>query len=601
MGERRLVLWVLAPRGLVEYELAGLGSCTVGRAPGAGICIDDPSISRVHARLSVGTESVTLEDLGSTNGTFVRGARLGKTPVELRPGDEGRLGNVGVEVRLVGVAATAAARRVAPAEFEARLRQEVDRALRFDRSFGHLAVELPADGAAEAAAELLAANLRTLDFVTVQGPRRLEALLAECSRDEARAAARRLLELLQAHELPARIGLGVFPDDAPSAESLRRVAELAMGATAGAEVGIARQACRVLRVGARDVMLTEPRMLKLYALVERAASAALPALAVGETGSGKEVVAEALHYLGARAQGPMIKVNCSALPETLLESELFGYERGAFSGALAAKPGIIEQADGGTLLLDEISEMAPGLQAKLLRVLEDGRVRRLGATADRAVRVRFVAATHRDLAAGVAAGTFRQDLLYRLNALVLEVPPLRERRAEILPLAEHFATEAAQEAGRGFVGMAPAVEVALSAYPWPGNVRELRNVMSRAVLVCDRGEIRPEHLPPEVAQARPREPQGPQSTTGGGRSRSFQATTLELDAGAAVSLQDELHALERARIVAALQACGGNQTRAAERLKMPRRTLVAKLRALGLDGPRKRRVTPPRADGDDPR
>ncbi len=258
-----------------------------------------------------------------------------------------------------------------------------------------------------------------------------------------------------------------------------------------------------------------PAMQHLYRLVDNVAQSNITVIVRGETGAGKEVVAEEIHRRSPRAPKPLVKLNCAALPEQLLEGELFGYERGAFTGATATKPGLIEAADGGTLFLDEVGELPPATQAKLLRVVESREVLRLGSLRPKSVDVRFVAATHRDLEEMVARGMFRQDLYYRLNGVSLAIPPLRERVEEIPRLANEFITRFCRESKRPTLPISDAAMAVLKTYPWPGNVRELRNVIERAVVFCKTVAIAPEHLglgdrssrpPPAFAAAMPHDP-----------------------------------------------------------------------------------------------
>jgi len=338
-------------------------------------------------------------------------------------------------------------------------------------------------------------------------------------------------------------------------------------------------AAPIARAAAGGALLVrDPAMERVLDLVDRVADSPISVLLLGETGVGKELVAEAVHRASGRASKPFLKINCGALSPALLESELFGHERGAFTGADRAKAGLLESADGGTVFLDEIGELPMPLQVKLLRVLEERQVLRVGGLAPRPFDVRFVAATNRDLRAEVERGTFRQDLYYRLNAITLAIPPLRDRPSEILPLAEHFVAVASQPKRASVPAIGREVRDALSRYGWPGNVRELRNVMERAVLLAGDGDIEVGHLPPELLET--------------------ESATLARPAGAEpsgapgppprVSLRSEVEEVERRRIVEALEQCVGNQTRAAEVLGMPRRTLVAKLKQYGIPRPRKR-------------
>ncbi|CAN96811.1 sigma-54 dependent transcriptional regulator [Sorangium cellulosum So ce56] len=248
-----------------------------------------------------------------------------------------------------------------------------------------------------------------------------------------------------------------------------------------------------------DIVLLAPAMLALYEQAARAARSPISVLILGETGVGKEVLARTLHARSPRSSGPYVELNCAALPPSLLEGELFGHEKSAFTGASHARPGLLEAAHGGTLFLDEIGELPLAFQAKLLRVLEDRKVLRIGGRTPRRLDLRFVAATNRDLEAEIARGAFRQDLYFRLNGISLVVPPLRERVAEIGPLAGRFLEEACLQLDqRGAPRISPEALAALEAYAWPGNVRELRNVIERAAVLCAGESVLPADLPPHL-------------------------------------------------------------------------------------------------------
>jgi transcriptional regulator with GAF, ATPase, and Fis domain len=313
-------------------------------------------------------------------------------------------------------------------------------------------------------------------------------------------------------------------------------------------------------------------MSAVWQLVDIVAPARISVILTGETGVGKQVVAERVHARSPRANACFLSINCAALPEPLLESELFGFEKGVFTGATQAKPGLLESADGGTVLLDEVGEMALGTQAKLLRVLENREVQRLGALRPKPLDVRFLAATNRNLADEVAAGRFRADLYYRLNGVTILTPPLRERTSEIPGLLERFIGHAAKDLGRPAPPVPAATLAALLAYSWPGNVRELKNVAERAVLLARGGALLPEHfgIGASAPMARPSAPP--------------PAPASSLPAG---SLRDSVGEVERARIVAALKETGGNQTRAAKLLGISRRSLLDRLDAYGIPRPQK--------------
>ena len=298
--------------------------------------------------------------------------------------------------------------------------------------------------------------------------------------------------------------------------------------------------------------------------LERAAKASSSTVLIhGETGSGKELMARYLHDKSARAGGPFVELNCSAIPEQLLESELYGHERGAFTDAKRFRKGLFELADRGTLFLDEIGEMAPQLQAKLLRVLETRTFRRVGGAVDITVDVRVVAATHRDLTKLVSEGRFREDLYFRLNVVPVVVPPLRERTADIAPLAQHFVARFCRELGRPTARLHPGALERMRDYRWPGNVRELRNVIERVVLLEAEDEILAEHLPAEMSVA---------------------AVASPLAAGEPfpTGVVRPLAEIEKLAIEHALRVCDGNKTRAATMLGIARQTLRTKLKEYAI-------------------
>jgi two-component system response regulator AtoC len=309
-----------------------------------------------------------------------------------------------------------------------------------------------------------------------------------------------------------------------------------------------------------------PRMTELLRDVQTIAASSVPmVLVTGESGTGKQAIARMLHDLSARAAGPFVELNCSAIPETLVESELFGYERGAFSDARERKLGLVEIADGGTLFLDEIGDLGIGAQAKLLTFLEQRTFRRVGATAVRRVDARVVAATNRDLKGMVAAQKLREDLYYRLDAIAVHLPPLRERAEDVPALAAHFLQTATREFGRRFTDIAPATLGILGAYAWPGNVRELRAVINRAVLMHDGELLRPDHLPHQLVAAALTAPPTP---------ASVERPAVAL--GGAIPTLDQI---ELAHIRRVLEICGGNRTLAAHHLGITRQTLGKKIGA----------------------
>ena len=305
------------------------------------------------------------------------------------------------------------------------------------------------------------------------------------------------------------------------------------------------------------VVAESPRGRDVLALVRRVAPSRATVLVQGESGTGKELVARLLHYWSDRVGQPFVAVNLKAFAEGVLESELFGHEKGAFTGAVAARPGCFERASGGTLFLDEIGEVGPDVQAKLLRVLQESEVLRVGGGEPRTIDVRVVAATNRVLRDDVAAGRFREDLFFRLNVIPIQLPPLRERREDVLPLARHFLARHGAEAGRR-LAFSPEAEAALLAHPWPGNVRELENAVERATVLARGDAVTPEDLLLAEGAVRPAAP-------GGGG-----------------TLQDALDQAAAARIRAALEAAGGQRTEAARALGVDRTTLYRLMRRLGV-------------------
>ncbi|MGH7780012.1 MAG: sigma-54-dependent transcriptional regulator [Candidatus Binataceae bacterium] len=330
------------------------------------------------------------------------------------------------------------------------------------------------------------------------------------------------------------------------------------------------------RYGLDAILTRNPRMRAQLEILRQVAESAASVLITGESGVGKDLFARALHYHSARRGGPFIAINCAAIPDTLLESELFGYERGAFTDARQSKAGLFHAAGGGTLFLDEIGEMPQGLQAKLLRVLEDRRVRPIGATRETPVDVRVVAATNANLEAALSSGRFRIDLYYRIAAVTIAIPPLRERPEDIATLARHFAARAAAESGHKPLAIADDAIAMLTRHSWPGNVRELHNAVQHALVLCRGDRITRDDLPPRIAGGTP------------------ERINLEV----AVAQRMPLEELEREYIRATLAAVYGNKSECAAILGIDRKTLYRKLEdppdeSLG-DASSNRPLRPPR-------
>jgi DNA-binding NtrC family response regulator len=535
------------------------GPFTIGRAPEANLVIDDPSISRLHTRLLVTDHSVVLSDLGSRNGTLLNGARIVE-PRAVAPGDVITLGKVTLVVQ--GQRARGEDAILPLPQLRERLADELARCTHYERPLAVLALSLP--DAAFAPAQLLRLRplLRTHDRAALESPSMLLLLLPELGEEEARELAGEALAAMSAQSGCA--GISLFPEDGTEGEPLLWAAREAASAPG---VHLARELVTRVPLGDQELIVADPAMRGLYRLAQRLAPSDLPVLITGETGTGKELVALALHAGSRRRDGPFLPVNCAALPESLAESELFGHERGAFSGAAVSRTGYFEAAQGGTLFLDEVGDLPLPLQAKLLRAVEMRQIVRLGDTRALPVDVRVLAATNRDLAADVKAGRFREDLYFRLCAAQVALPPLRSRPREIPLLARTFLEQACKQLGREVPALDAAALAQLSKHPWPGNVRELRNTMSTVAAVHEGPTIDEVPLGSAPTPAPPAPPPA-------GPRKSFRP------------IAEELRELERSRMVEALEASAGVQKRAAQLIGMPLRTFVLKAKQYGLQARR---------------
>jgi DNA-binding NtrC family response regulator len=545
------------------FELPTSGEIVIGRGDSAELRLRDNAVSRRHATMRLVDRDVVLTDLGSHNGTFVNGEKLiGER--RLASGDS--LAICSATLALYTSAPSAKPSRwLEYVALRDRFDEELERSLRYQRPVAVMC-GLLANASDHDVVNRALASLRGIDLGAWIDPQQLVILAPETGRDEADAMAKRIQDLLG--HVTVRIGYAVCPMDGHDADSLIISARAAAaGTTAGAVAG-AETTLRTYRIGQRNVVVADPAMARLYALVERLARVDLPVLITGETGSGKELAATMVHERSPRRDKPLVALNCAAIQENLVESELFGYERGAFSGAHATKQGLLEVANGGTVFLDEIGELPLAIQAKLLRVLESKRLTRVGDVREREINVRLVAATNRSLQDEVDAGRFRQDLLFRLNAATLQVPPLRERKREVAILADLFLGEACRAASHPVIVIEPAALEALQSYRWPGNVRELKNVMEYFAATLTGGKLGTVQVaerlglaPTPPSGSRPEIAVAPQSFT---------------------PIGDEIRALEIQRMTQALEAAGGNQTKAAELISMPLRTFFTKMRQFNL-------------------
>ncbi len=568
-GEAELCLLVSAAGVVSSYPLTTAHAVTIGRSRGCDLVIDHPSVSRQHAEITA--SPLAIRDLDSRNGTRLRGQRVtAATATPLEVGDALQLGDVVVLVQRM--AAPRGQGRPWHGELlDGRVAEECARSARsgLPFTFARVHVDPGADAAAVTAA--VEGALRTTDLFACAAPGQLQVLLIDTPAAAAGPVLERVAGRLTALGLTPRWAAAAWPRDGTTAEQLTAHAWTRLRAAGGA-------------------------MDRVRALIEQIADSALSVLIRGETGVGKELCAEMLHRQSGRARRPFVRLNCAALNEPLLESELFGHERGAFTGAAVAKPGLIETADGGTLFLDEVGDLPRPLQAKLLRVLEDRVVQRVGAVEGRTVDVRFVAATNRSLEADMAAGRFRRDLYFRLGGVTIELPPLRERLDELDGLVAAFVARAAERARRPAPPVTAEAMAQLRAHRWPGNVRELRNTIERAMLLCGDGALDVEHLAlteldSQITAPLPDRPLRDDRGDRGGvatepRARSSRATVPALAGDD--TLRGEVARLEAARIQDALDACAGNQTRAARMLGISRNTLQARLDAYGIPRPRKK-------------
>ncbi len=348
---------------------------------------------------------------------------------------------------------------------------------------------------------------------------------------------------------------------------------------ADALVAAARRHARVLQPAAQGSGLVchDPLMRTVQARVERAAPTDASVLLTGESGTGKEVMARHLHWASRRSQAPFVAIHCAAIPDSLLEATLFGHEKGAFTGATRQQAGKFEQAQGGTLFLDEVGELPPDTQVKLLRVLQERCVERLGGLHPISVDIRLVCATNRDLAADVASGRFREDLYYRLAVFPVVLPPLRARPGDIVPLARHAAQRYAESFGMGPVQLSPAAEAAMLAHPWPGNVRELENTVQRGLLLCDQGLIEPAHL--ELQHCAATRPPAPAPLALQRDPGVATAAPVASQAQAVADRPRNVRDVEREHIQAVLQQVAGNRKLAIAILGISERALRYKLKA----------------------
>jgi len=529
----------------------------LGRAAPADVVVDAPSLSRQHVRFTRVEGGVRVEDLDSTNGTWIGGERLA-APRLLRAGEAVQIGPVTISIDRTAERGGLVSGIEGYERFLARVRDEVTRSRTFFRGVAVLMLRA-LDGRSGHVSRWVPkvhARLRPVDRLTLYGKTSALVALPETGRERALAVVARLI----ADEPNLVAGVAV---DGASAEALIDAARtLARQADASRRVVAERN--DAAGTSAAPVFASEA-MLELSELVDRVANAKIPVMVLGETGSGKEVVARAIHERSPRARGPLKTINCGAMPAELLEALLFGHEKGAFTGADRTRPGLFEQADGGTLFLDEVAELSAAAQAAMLRILESKSVVRVGGQRELPIDVRVVVATHGDLDAMVQAGSFREDLLFRLNPMTIRVPPLRDRPGDLVPLIERFLDEAGDGDGRR-CRLAPEALAVLRAYRWPGNVRELRNTIDRATVLCEDDTIEVGDLPAELVEA----------------AREAPVAAPPPGADSDAEFRDRVREYETRLIVDAMRRSGGVKTKAAALLRIPVRTLSYKIKSYGI-------------------
>ena len=606
---------------LVTVSDVGLGrryslgpECLIGRQPASDIQLTDSEVSKSHARIFQDEEGrFHIEDLKSRNGVYVSGRRIAGPTIlaandliaigsralifepnfEILPEEDGKHAVILVDDLRTSEAHVARRSLSAPAVMDtelaallallatespgpalvAKLMERVRRAIAYD----HASVLAQTEGDLEPV--FVASAGRTVSLprgfleMALKEPQGL--VINDAIGDTMVSGGKTVINddvrsLLVAPLLAGgnAVGLVFLVRTKPrtfDASELERLECLAPVLAVALSLGrrfttLERRLKQASAVSASDILGKSAAVKRLKDLVRRAAATPTTVLILGETGSGKELVAASLHAQSQVARGPFVAINCAAIPGELLESELFGHERGAFSGATDMQVGKLELARGGTLFLDEIAELPLALQAKVLRALEEKSFYRVGGVKPVKVELRLIAATHRDLKQLVAAEKFREDLFFRLNVLSINSPPLRERRDDIPLLAEHFLGRFSRELGREVEKIDPDALARLCAYAWPGNVRELRNVIERAVVLCEGETIRATDLPTDLIDT------APPTLRASGR-----------------PLAEEVVALERARITEALRAARGKKVAAAQALGISRPTLDKKIHDYGID------------------
>jgi DNA-binding NtrC family response regulator len=566
-GQGNIALYMYHRDGVDRLPLFPGRSWVIGREPPSDIVVRDSSVSRQHARLTAGTAGqLFIDDLDSTNGCFINGVSVERG--EACIGDQVTLGGVTLVLHLTDGAESQPVALQSHDAFLIRVAEELARAQTFGRQFALLMLRADAPDRRHVSRWVgqLSSQLRVIDRLGLYASDCVEVLLPETGAAAGRERAEALVNALET--VGPVVAVGVFPDHATTVGALIARCRKALQADAASAVRTVPDPSGAVQTDDATGEATSPAMQEVHGLADRVAPSAVAVLIQGETGTGKEVLSRRIHAKSGRS-GPFCAVNCGGLSPQLVESTLFGHEKGAFTGADERRQGVLEASSSGTILLDEIGELPTGAQASLLRALDTKRITRVGSTHEIPVDLRVLAATNRDLEQMVREGSFRQDLLFRLNTVVLKIPPLRERRGEIEPLVQQFAAEAARANRRPKPQIDPDALTQLESHHWPGNVRELRNVVERAVVICQEELITREDLPSHL------------------RGSFIGATveTLPVSSGAMAEGLDFKSLVQRYEcglIIDALRACDWNQSEVARRLQIPRRTLVHKMKAMGI-------------------
>lgn len=542
----------------------------VGREPPATINFDDPTLSRQHARFQRKGDSIYVHDLDSRNGIFLGGKRVQEAVVHA--GDNLSLGHVTVAVFRVGLQHFGEGNIVPYESLRDRLNVEIARCRQFGRSFALIMVRLlsTTNGNASLFWNKIIRFLRSVDTVSPYGSFSILVTLPETSQSEAHQWCS---ELIRNHTDVGSLvcGVTVYPTDGANADELIALAHsICRLADKINPIRLAETNPQDDESNNTDMVVQSFEMRWIQTLIHRVADLPIPILIQGETGTGKEVVARSIHMKGIRKDKPFLPINCATIPETLIESTLFGHERGAFTDAHKASQGVFEKAGDGIVFLDEIGELSASAQAALLRVVEEKRLTRVGGSSEIAVSARIIAATHCDLEEMVNRNAFREDLFYRLNTIVLRLPPLKERAEEIPHLIELFIKQISNAWRRPELSIDPDAFSALVRYDWPGNIRQLRNTIERSAAVCLHDTIQPADLPKNIVNF----------VSNSLASEQLDATGAQDISGA--SFRERLRIYEIRLIKEALYLSGGNRKQAAAILQLPLRTFSYKLTQYGI-------------------